>query len=351
MHCDECGKEIANSSEFCGYCGTRVGGEVAARASAAGPLPPPPGPAAYTPPPAFPEAPAAPPMQPGPGFQPRRKSPLPWMLGALGGVVVVVALLLVFVLFKGDDRNNSSNDISGPESAGGYSSPEEAVKGFCKAVEKQDVEMLLDAWEPSFREELEDALGENLERFFKDFFFAFSPQGLKFKIRKMETEIDGDEAVVAVVDGTISYTDENGERVTKEASEADIEPLRLIRVGGRWYISGGFLKGLGIDPDDLGDLDPDELIRWWDGGADYGGEGETAEVEAAMLAYAGEYSAEGLEFEIHGLLIKGDEACGAAVCTNQDLDAPWVVMRRGAGGWYGVDIRSGDDPPFWYPWY
>jgi hypothetical protein len=95
-----------------------------------------------------------------------------------------------------------------------------------------------------------------------------------------------------------------------------------------------------------GDWEGVDFGTGWDPPAWY--ENKMARVEKAMLAYV-EAENEGLEFEISNLFIKGDEACGAAICTNQELDAPWVVMKRTSSGWVGDSIRSGDDPPSWYP--
>ena len=49
MYCDECGKEIPDNSEFCGYCGARVGGPALFAGQAV--QPPAAGPQAYAPPP------------------------------------------------------------------------------------------------------------------------------------------------------------------------------------------------------------------------------------------------------------------------------------------------------------
>jgi len=84
----------------------------------------------------------------------------------------------------------------------------------------------------------------------------------------------------------------------------------------------------------------------WDPPAWY--EAKMAEVEEAMIAYTKENAVEGLEFEITGLMIKGNEACAVAVPTNKETDAPLVIMRKGSDGWYGVDIGTGGDIPSWY---
>jgi len=251
MYCRECGKEISDDSEFCGHCGATLSD---AAAKAGQPPAPPRPPAATTPPPnkgaapAMPPMgpPAGPPMQPGPYAPPPKKSVLPWVLGGLGlAAIVALVLILVFVVFGGGEA-----DTSGPE---------QVVETFYKSLEKKDADMLISTIEPSFRSELEDALGKDLERFFEEYFFMGIPEDIDMTIRKMDTEIDGDKAVVTVVDGTMTYTDEYGDEVAEEASESEIEPTQLVRVDGKWYLSGDYLRESGVDPDELKDLDLDEL--------------------------------------------------------------------------------------------
>jgi|GEM_PF-1592436 len=345
MYCSECGKEIADNSEFCGHCGAALG----TAAAQAGQPPAPPGPQAYVPPPppagAVPPAPPGPPVQAGPYAPPPKKSPLPWVLGGIGVLAVIaIVLVLVFVVFGGDDKTTTS----------GASSPEQVVEDFYKALEKQDAEMLIGTIEPSFRAELEDALGDDLERFFEEYFFAAFPEDLKVEIRKMDTEINGDEAVVTVVDGTVTYTDEYGDKVAEEATEGEVEPTQLVKVDGKWYLSGEYLRDSGVDPDELKDLDLDEEDGSEDGDSEdnesKGGGGGTAlaKVEEAMLAYAEENSAAGLEFEIFNIFIKGDQAVGVAYCTNQELEMPFILMEKVDSEWEGVDFGTGWDPPAWY---
>lgn len=75
---------------------------------------------------------------------------------------------------------------------------------------------------------------------------------------------------------------------------------------------------------------------------------ETAAVEAAMLAFVKENAAPGLEFKIVGLKTNGNEAAGVAVCANKKVENALVIMRKGPGGWKGVDMGTGIDPPSWY---
>lgn len=77
-------------------------------------------------------------------------------------------------------------------------------------------------------------------------------------------------------------------------------------------------------------------------------EEELAEVEAAMIAYAKANSAPGLELEIENIVIHDDEAAGIVICTNERLESPLVIVKKGTSGWYGVDFGTGIEPPSWY---
>ena len=81
-----------------------------------------------------------------------------------------------------------------------------------------------------------------------------------------------------------------------------------------------------------------------------GEEAGLAEVEAAMLDFVKANSAPGLEFVIEDIVINGDEAVGRAVCTSENLESPYVIMKKGAGGWNAVDFGTGIEPPDWYPY-
>jgi hypothetical protein len=172
------------------------------------------------------------------------------VLGGIGVLVVVaVVLVLVFVVFGGGDT-----DTSGPE---------QVAENFYEAIEKKDADMFIATLEPSYASELKDALGEYYEQLFETFFEAF-PEDMEITIRKMDTEINGDEAVVTVVDGTMTYTDEYGDKVSEEASESEMSFLYLKRVNGEWYMSSDALKEAGLDPsmyEDLKDLEPSEDLE------------------------------------------------------------------------------------------
>ena len=84
-----------------------------------------------------------------------------------------------------------------------------------------------------------------------------------------------------------------------------------------------------------------------EGDKDKGGD-ELAEVEAAMLAFVKANAVPGMEFKIENIVIHGDEAAGIAVCTSERLESPLIIMKKGTGGWSGVDFGTGIEPPSWY---
>ena len=84
------------------------------------------------------------------------------------------------------------------------------------------------------------------------------------------------------------------------------------------------------------------------GRGEEGGADEMDEVEAAMIAFVKANAVPGLEFKIVNLEIRGNEAVGVAVCTNEKLDNLLVIMKKGPRGWEGVDLGTGIEPPSWY---
>jgi limonene-1,2-epoxide hydrolase len=185
-----------------------------------------------------------PPAQYGP--QPPKKSPLPWIIGILGVLVVAaVVLVLVFVVFKGDD-NGGAVDASGPE---------KVVETFFKALERQDAKMLVSTMEPAFVDELKSILGSDYIQLLDEYFFEYFPEDLKITIRKMESDIKGDKAEVTVIDGTMAWTDEYGDKITEEAADADMDAFELVKVDGKWYLSEDTLIDMGFDLSGLSDLE------------------------------------------------------------------------------------------------
>jgi hypothetical protein len=178
------------------------------------------------------------------GPQAKKKSPWPWILGIVGvAVVVAVVLILVFVVFKGD----GGTDASGPEGV---------VQTFFEALEKQDAKLLVGTMEPDYVDELKSILGSEYIDLLDEYFFMYFPEDLKITIDEMETEIDGDEADVRIAAGTVSFT-EDGEPVTVDAADMDMESFKLVMVDGKWYISEETLIEMGFDFSGLEDYEDD----------------------------------------------------------------------------------------------
>ncbi len=250
MYCSACGKEIRDDSEFCVHCGAKAN-PAAAQAGSQGPPPAPPGPPgppSYVPPPGAPSA---------GGAAQRKRSALPWVLGVIGLIAVVaVVLVLVFVVFGGGESETSGTEKVVEDSNTETSSPEKVVRDFYRVFEEKDADLLLSLMEPSFADELKEALGKDYKKLLDEYFFPAIPEGVKFDIRKMDTKIEGDKATVSILEGTLTYIDENGEKVSEEASGGDeTAAFELVKVKGKWYISGDYMREAGLDPSELEQLE------------------------------------------------------------------------------------------------
>lgn len=188
------------------------------------------------------------------GPQPPKKSPLPWIIGILGILLVggiVVVLLLGFAV---GPKWFVSDDDGGGGGGAAADSPEKVVEVFFESLEDQDTKMLLSTMPPDFVDGIKEALGEDYLELMDEYFFTAFPDDLEITIEKMESEIDGDEAEVTIVEGTMSYTDEYGDKVTEDAAEADMDAFGLVKIGGKWYLSEDTLVDMGFD---FGDLEDD----------------------------------------------------------------------------------------------
>ncbi len=220
MFCAQCGKEIPEESEFCRFCGKRNVAAGAAQPTA--PIQgPPPGPA-MGPPPQY----TAPMPVMGPGMggpaKPKRKWVLPVAILVALIVAAGVTLGLVFGL------RGESPSASGPEAT---------VNSFFSAVNKGDINGMVATFDSGFVKDLRDVYGSDYKSAVEDFFFGTYPD-IKFNGLKFKTEIDGDTATVQVVAGSVTYTDEDGEKQTESVSETDDVSFYLVKSGSGWFIEG-----------------------------------------------------------------------------------------------------------------
>ncbi len=120
---------------------------------------------------------------------------------------------------------------------------------------------MLGTMEPDFVEQMESVLGEDYIELLQENFFAFFPDDIRYKITKMDTKVDGNKAVVRIMAATMSYTDEDGEKVKEEASGSDMDDFELVKLKGKWYLSRATLTAMGFDlsglEEDLFDLEDD----------------------------------------------------------------------------------------------
>lgn len=312
-----------------------------------GPLPPSGAGSPGAPPPA--EMPPTMSSYPAPG-QPRKRRALPWILG-LVGVAVIAAVVVILVLFV----FGAKSDVKAVE---------DTARKFYRSLEKKDFAMLMDCIEPSYREELEDALGKDIKTIFEKYFFTQFPKDLKIEIRAMETVINGNQATVRVTDGTVTYTDESGKKVTEEASNSDVEEIQMVKVNSKWYVAGDFFRDSGLDPEELKSLY--DLLkgmgesRGEEEGAGKEGNGtggkprteaeELALLEKLMLDYAKKNSTPGYQFVITSLMIdeNGTEAVGICTTVGQGYESFPILARKGTAGWYCYNMGTGIDIPTWY---
>jgi len=163
--------------------------------------------------------------------------------------IVAIVLVLVFVVFKGDDNGGGGE-------AG--ENPEQTVETFFESLEKQDAKMLVSTMEPAFAAEIKDILGDEYLELLDEYFFTYFPEDLEITIKEMETTIDGDMAEVIIKEGTLSYT-EDGEKVTEEAADVDMDAFELVNVDGKWYLTEDFLIDMGFDFSGYEDLDLENM--------------------------------------------------------------------------------------------
>ncbi len=159
--------------------------------------------------------------------------------------------------------------------------------------------------------------------------------------RNGATGDDGDTARAAYEDGYSRGRAEGREQGLGDAKAGRRDPQAPEMVGADEDFLRGYLQG------------------WTEGYEEGHAEGEKqagsenkelAEVEAAMIAFVKQNAAPGLEFRVENIVIHGDMAAGRAVCTSERLESPYVVMKKGASGWYGADFGTGIEPPDWYPY-
>ena len=245
--------------------------------------------------------------------------------------MAAVVLVLIFVVFKGDGNGGSAVDSSGPE---------KVVETFFKSLENQDAKMLVSTMEPDFVDELKSVLGTEYIQLLDEYFFEYFPEDLKVTIRKMDSKIEGDRAKVTVLEGTMAWTDEYGDKVTEEAADADMEVFELVEVDGKWYLSEDTLIDLGFDFSGLSDL---EDMSFDDEFSDEDYDWEVtlpidSEDEALTLAFEDPYiwdwyvATEGASFEV------AEENASYVIYFYEigpdGVDIPF--------GWFAVDKETGE---------
>jgi len=209
-YCAYCGKQIPDEAKFCAYCG-----KATSKAAAHAP------PQTNTPPPIAHYGLSQPVSLP-------RKRNLTWVWGVAGAVVIIaVVCVLVFVVLG--ERSDAAN------------TPEEAVRAFFAAMEKQDADAIIDLLDPNIMEgDLADEFGDEFRKSIRDTIKnqLFMQDSVKFSNLKMKTEMTGEfSAAVTVVEGKVTLKSKDGTEITEDVSEAD-EPVTFntVRRDGKWYL-------------------------------------------------------------------------------------------------------------------
>lgn len=153
------------------------------------------------------------------------------LLGAVTLMVMTaVVLVLVFTVFKDGDKKD------GGEAAEPFT-PSATIEEYYRAMEEQDLEALIAVINPSYIGNLEEKYGRQYRDFIEGYFLESAPYNLQIEGLDLLEDIKGDRAAVTVVGGTFTYTDDRGERVTKDLFGETVADFQLVKKGGTWYIA------------------------------------------------------------------------------------------------------------------
>lgn len=314
MYCANCGKEVPEGKAFCGHCGAVVGvGQ--ARGGQEDHFTP-----GYAQPAASLPAPKG------------NKRALLWSL-IIAALLLAAGLAIVLVLIMG----------KGGDEAG---KAEAVMRDYVWALERKDVELLKEIMEPDFLDELKKVVGRDWQEVVEDSIFAEIPDDLKIEIEETEVSVKGDRATLRVIKGKMTYTDEGGKKVTERAEDSEVEDMEVVRVDGRWYLSGDWLKEHGYDPDILAAMKRDEgKSEEEEKEKGKGKDSGTADPEMAVMTYLDKTLGPG--YQLVELVVSGTEAWGAAIDPSGS-SALNIMAVKDAGGWRVEDAGYDLDYPGWY---
>jgi hypothetical protein len=267
-YCSSCGNELRGDTKFCAECGAPAPEPAGGATSAPAAAPPVPPAAAFVSP-----APPPPPFPPPPGA-PRRSLKWAWISGAAAVVVIAVVCVLVFVVFKGGDDQQASASTTIPGGTTTVTQPvlstgtttalppttattapvsttaatvassddaaavEAAVMQLFTAMEKQDVELLLNLMDPTILAALPEGDARNAAlAAVKAELAALGT--MKFSGIKLKVDItSATTAVVTLVAGSVTITDANGKTTTEKVEDSSSDStMDLVKTNGHWYIS------------------------------------------------------------------------------------------------------------------
>ncbi len=162
---------------------------------------------------------------------------LPHRARGLAAISIIAVLLLAAGFLWPGWFRTERRELSGPE---------QVVDAYFQAMARGDGAAVLDLYLPrdleaamrlrgiSDRGQLDQSANENLNQ-------AFPRGDLRLSGLEYESAVEGDEAVVRVIGGKATYTNESGEKVTEtpqSGGNAFVQTeFRLLREEGRWYIA------------------------------------------------------------------------------------------------------------------
>lgn len=127
---------------------------------------------------------------------------------------------------------------------GGGERPEATVEKFFEAMEKGDAKAMVSLVEPGQLQKMNRQIRgyyDSLEDFFRDYLRqAFPGRDLEITGLVLESRVTGNTAEVTVVEGTATYSDAYGEKITERVDD----PYRVFyeteydlrKVDGTWYL-------------------------------------------------------------------------------------------------------------------
>ncbi|MER5393796.1 hypothetical protein [Saccharopolyspora sp. NPDC002686] len=163
------------------------------------------------------------------GFEPpKKKSPLPWILGGVGGLLViglVIVLVVVFTGGPGDPRNTAQAGIDAIN-AKDFAT----LQTMACQKDKEQFQEIIDTMEGKGGQ-----LGDLKELGMSDADVKKMIDGLKFEMTLGEVKENGDNTATAKVNGKMTFNMELMGRQINESQPID-EEFKMVVENGEWKL-------------------------------------------------------------------------------------------------------------------